>query len=113
MIYALDGLFGLPRKKAAGHSHREPLHGSLWFCNQFEVDEFVGQSQQNKAIKKCNVVYIHYLMIMLLLHIKIFRSVVILWLAVHFEVIADTGLWMRLLCSAVLVDMNFQQSLSI
>jgi len=41
----MDGLFGLPRKKSAGHSHREPLHGHLWFSNQLEVDEFVAQYQ--------------------------------------------------------------------
>ena len=26
VVYALDALFGLPRKKFAGISHREPLH---------------------------------------------------------------------------------------
>lgn len=41
----MDGLFGLPRKKSAGRSHREPLHGHLWFSNQTEVDEFVAQNQ--------------------------------------------------------------------
>ncbi len=41
----MDGLFGLQRKKSAGHRHREPLHGHLWFSNQLEEDEFVAEYQ--------------------------------------------------------------------
>ena len=41
MIISLDALFGLPRKKAAGKSHRDPLHGDLFFGNQSSVDEHV------------------------------------------------------------------------
>ena len=41
MVYSLDALFGLPRKKSAGESFRSPLHGDLFFCDQTEVDEFV------------------------------------------------------------------------
>ena len=37
----MDALFGLPRKKAAGVSHREALHGHLFFGNQAAVDEYV------------------------------------------------------------------------
>ena len=37
-IYAMDGLFGLPRKKSAGVSYQEPLLGSLFFGDQFIVD---------------------------------------------------------------------------
>ena len=29
--YSMDGLFGLPRKKSAGKSHRPSLHGHLFF----------------------------------------------------------------------------------
>ena len=32
---------GLPRKKAAGKSFRDPLHGSLFFGDQCAVDEHV------------------------------------------------------------------------
>ncbi len=54
-MYACDALFGLPRKKPAGHSHREPLHGNLWFGDQKEVDEFVAQSRQSRKIKNVRV----------------------------------------------------------
>ncbi len=37
----MDALFGLPRKKAAGKSYREPLHGHLFFGDQACVDEHV------------------------------------------------------------------------
>lgn len=49
--YAMDALFGLPRKKAAGQSYREPLHGKLCFHDQLAVDEFVAQSKQSKRVK--------------------------------------------------------------
>ena len=44
MVYAIDALFGLPRKKAAGVSHREPLHGHLFFLDQSAIDEYVATS---------------------------------------------------------------------
>lgn len=47
-IYAMDALFGLPRKKSAGVSYRDPLHCDLLFCNQSEVDEFVAESVSSK-----------------------------------------------------------------
>ena len=47
-IYAMDGLFGLPRKKSAGVSYQEPLLGSLFFGDQFIVDQFVADSSKIK-----------------------------------------------------------------
>ena len=41
MVLSLDALFGLPRKKSAGVSHRNALQGQLYFCDQSVVDEFV------------------------------------------------------------------------
>lgn len=41
MIVSMDALFGLPRKKSAGVSLRQPLHGMLFFEGQDEVDTFV------------------------------------------------------------------------
>ena len=35
----MDALFGLPRKKSAGTSHRAPLHADLFFQDQSAVDE--------------------------------------------------------------------------
>ena len=40
VVYAMDALFGLPRKKAAGTSCREALHGQQFFENQEAVDEY-------------------------------------------------------------------------
>lgn len=40
----MDALFGLPRKRAAGKSFRDPLHGDLFFGNQSSVDEYVSSS---------------------------------------------------------------------
>ena len=34
-------MFGLPRRKQAGTSYRESLHGQLWFVDQQSVDEYV------------------------------------------------------------------------
>ena len=31
MVLSLDGLFGLPRRKAAGVSHRDALHWVIYF----------------------------------------------------------------------------------
>ena len=40
----MDALFGLPRRKKAGYSYREPLRGKYFFANQDDVDEFVVKS---------------------------------------------------------------------
>ena len=42
-MYALDALFGLPRKKSAGVSCRPPILGKLFFYDQELVDEFVSE----------------------------------------------------------------------
>ena len=44
VIVSIDGIFGLPRKKAAGESVRPPLHGQLFFHDQNMVDEYVGSA---------------------------------------------------------------------
>ena len=41
LVLSLDALFGLPRKNAAGISHRDSLHGNLIFGDQKAVDEHV------------------------------------------------------------------------
>lgn len=48
-MYAMDALFGLPRKKSAGVSHREPLHHNLFFQPQLEVDQYVAGNSHSKA----------------------------------------------------------------
>ena len=53
VVLSMDALFGLPRKKSAGHSLREAIHGHLFFRDQSLVDEFVAltQSKHNKSQK--------------------------------------------------------------
>ena len=46
----MDAVFGLPRRKNAGISHRDSLHGSKWFLNQTFVDTYV-RNQNNSALK--------------------------------------------------------------
>lgn len=46
IIYAMDALFGLPRKKSAGISHCDPLTGNLFFGEQSSVDEFASESKK-------------------------------------------------------------------
>ena len=41
MVLPLDVFFGLPRKKATRKSHRDPLHGEIFFANQSSVDKHV------------------------------------------------------------------------
>ena len=55
MILSMDALFGLPRKKSAGRSFREAIHGHLFFGDQSAVDEFVASapSKHKKGPKVC------------------------------------------------------------
>lgn len=52
VVYAMDALFGLPRKKSAGVSYREALHGNLFFCDQVALDQFVSGAPKPKAQAK-------------------------------------------------------------
>ena len=49
IVYAMDALFGLPRKKSADVSHCNPLLGNLFFSEQSSVDEFVSVSKNSIA----------------------------------------------------------------
>lgn len=50
-VFAMDAIFGLPRKKSAGISCRSPLHGALFFGDQATLDEFVVGNAEKKPIK--------------------------------------------------------------
>jgi hypothetical protein len=55
VVYALDALFGLPRKKSAGVSYRGPLHGELFFYEQSPVDQFLIECENLKtSSSNCN-----------------------------------------------------------
>ena len=41
MVLSLDALFVLPRRKASVKSHRDPLHGEIFFANKSSVDKHV------------------------------------------------------------------------
>lgn len=44
LVFAMDALFGLPRKKSAGTSFRSPLYSELFFMDQCAVDQFVSEN---------------------------------------------------------------------
>ena len=48
----MDALFGLPRKKSAGVSYREPIQGGIFFEEQSSLDEFVANAQSHKQKKR-------------------------------------------------------------
>ena len=54
-VFSMDALFGLPRKKLAGSSYRDALHGDLFFGSQAEVDEHVA-SYKNQKIDNVSVI---------------------------------------------------------
>ncbi|XP_064391176.1 uncharacterized protein LOC135338993 isoform X3 [Halichondria panicea] len=55
LFISMDALFGLPRKKSAGKSHRPPLHDSLFFKDQSSVDEYVSNSSEIRELHRtCN-----------------------------------------------------------
>ena len=55
-MVSMDALFGLPRKKAAGSSFRQPLHGKLFFEDQENVDTFVQLAPKaKKQISKVRI----------------------------------------------------------
>ena len=47
-ILSMGALFGLPRKKSAGVSHRKPLLKDVFFYDQSEVDRFVSENECTK-----------------------------------------------------------------
>ena len=55
---SMDGLFGLPRKKSAGSSFRDAIHGHLFFGEQVVVDEYVASAfvKHMKEPKVCTCI---------------------------------------------------------
>ena len=51
----MDALFGLPRKRSAGVSHREPLFENLIFCDQLSVDQFVVDDEKSKSTPNVSI----------------------------------------------------------
>ena len=51
----MDALFGLPRKKSAGTSHRAPLHADLFFQDQSAVDEFVAKCSSDTTKRNVSI----------------------------------------------------------
>lgn len=46
---ALDGNFGLVRKKNSGNSYGPPVYGTVYFVSQDETDEFVASYNNDNA----------------------------------------------------------------
>ena len=61
MFESMDALFGLPRKKSAGSSVRDPLHGSRFFYDQDEVDRFVQSQDSSETTVSHLLVYLIWL----------------------------------------------------
>ena len=59
LIFAMDAIFGLPRKKSAGTSFRAPLHKELFFEDQSAVDQFIAEDSTRKSTIIVNVSLIH------------------------------------------------------
>ena len=55
VIYAMDAVFGLPRKRSAGLSYRDPVNGHLLFYDQAILDEYVSTYQTTKQNSKLEV----------------------------------------------------------
>ena len=55
LILSMDGLFGLPRKKSAGESFRDAIHGHLFFGEQTLVDEYVALASASVKHRKPKV----------------------------------------------------------
>lgn len=53
LVYAMDGLFGLPRKMSAGVSYKDPLLGSLFFGGQSSVNQFAAESNKCAILYQC------------------------------------------------------------
>ncbi len=104
MIISLDGIFGLPRKKAAGLSYREPVHGPLFFCDQHSVDEYVNSYSITKKVHMVNCTHIFKIKLLFVF----VRIVTISLLVVCYGALADTRHWMKLQCLVLLVGMNFR-----
>ena len=69
VIISMDALFGLPRKKSAGQSHRDPLHGHVFFKNQVSVDEHVASAPQRRVYDKVHYPFIHVYNIIMIVYI--------------------------------------------
>jgi len=67
-VVSMDALFGLPRKKSAGKSFRQPLHGMLFFDDQDEVDAFVESAPRSKKQMDRVCIMESQINVMLLLH---------------------------------------------
>ena len=57
-ILSMDALFGLPRKKSAGVSHRDPLLKDVFFYDQLEVDRFVSENECGKGNQMVSMLFL-------------------------------------------------------
>ena len=113
VIYAMDALFGLPRKRAAGVSYRPAVQANLFFLEQSCVDEHVAGAKAHKLMENVCLTICYY---KLSLSVYQFictcmyycRTAVTFWLEMLYEVLQDTNHLMRLVYLDVPVDMNFQ-----
>lgn len=67
VVFAMDAIFGLPRKKSAGISFRPPLHQDLFFHDQTEVDQFVMERGMKKSAVAKDVSVLSYTIVVFIL----------------------------------------------
>ncbi len=54
-VFAMDAIFGLPRKKSAGTSVRPPHYQGLFFEDQVLLDQFVSDNGSKRSGVKVDV----------------------------------------------------------
>ena len=57
-ILSMDTLFGFPRNKSAGVSHRDPLLKDVFFYDQLEVDRFVSENECGKGNQMVSMLFL-------------------------------------------------------
>ena len=101
----MDALFGLPRKKSAGRSYRDPLHSNLFFSDQSEIDQYVAEYDHSKPFSNVRFQAIMFnLAVFFYTH---YRIAMTFWQEMLFEVQQDTKHWMKQLYLVLLAVMNF------
>ena len=102
------------RKKSAGISHWDPLHGELFFSTQSEVDQFVADSGNTKSKSHSKVwhTFKYYrctIECLILLNLCRIVNVMTFSLVMYFIVLTDIWPLMRLLFSVAVVVMSFPE----
>jgi hypothetical protein len=114
LVFAMDAVFGLPRKKSAGDSYCEPLFCNLFFDDQSAVDEFVANNEKPKSKTALTVnTYTSILAILIICTHLLYKTIVVTipWQKMSSGVPVGIELSMKQLFLDAVVVMNFQKLL--